>query len=158
MYFGNTDHITLRASTLLPHRPDARWDACTWPDGVHISIPVTPGTGDARSDTVDIPWDVVRTLTDADFAVHMAHRAEETARRTGSRLRRMRKARGLTAVELGKRVGMSQPSISRIENGGHDLSLGTLEKPLAAMGYSLSDLASYSDEVDEDSVSRSASA
>ena len=155
---GNSDHIARRASTLLPHRPDAGWDACTWPDGVHISIPVTPGTGDAGSDTVDIPWDVVRTLTDSDFAVHMAHRAEETARRTGSRLRRMRKARGLKAVELGKRVGMSQPSISRIENGGHDLSLGTLEKLLAVMGYSLSDLASYSDEVDEDSVSQSASA
>jgi transcriptional regulator with XRE-family HTH domain len=41
---------------------------------------------------------------------------------------------------MGSRTGMTQQSISRIENGRHNISFATLEKMLAAMGCTLRDL------------------
>jgi len=52
----------------------------------------------------------------------------------------LRRQRGLTAAEMGSRTGMTQQSISRIENGRHNISFATLEKMLAAMGCTLRDL------------------
>jgi XRE family transcriptional regulator, fatty acid utilization regulator len=58
----------------------------------------------------------------------------------GARLQALRKARGLTAQQVGERVGMAQQNLSRIEQGRHAVSFPTLEKILAAMGYTLADI------------------
>jgi transcriptional regulator with XRE-family HTH domain len=50
------------------------------------------------------------------------------------------KARGLTAKEVAAQAGLAQQTISRIELGQHDVVFSTLEKILAAMGYTLEDI------------------
>jgi transcriptional regulator with XRE-family HTH domain len=70
----------------------------------------------------------------------MAQAAARNALQVGATLRTLRRQRGLTAAEMGSRTGMTQQSISRIENGRHNVSFATLEKLLAAMGCTLRDL------------------
>lgn len=43
-------------------------------------------------------------------------------------------------MDVAERVGMAQQNVSRIEQGRHAVSFPTLEKILAAMGYTLRDL------------------
>lgn len=107
-------------------------------------MPVDAGQGDLGSDGTDIPWDTIRALSDPQFAAEMARAAAHNALRVGATLRTLRRQRGFTTAEIGTRTGMAQQSISRIENGRHDVSFSTLEKILAALGCTLCDL--YEDE------------
>ena len=138
--FANGDEVRLTASRLPASRKGARWSEATVEEGMHIHVPVTAGAGDLGTDATDVPWDVIRGLTDPQFAAEMAQAAAEHAREVGATLRLLRRQRGLTAAEIGARAGMSQQSVSRIENGRHDVSFGTLERILTAMGCTLRDL------------------
>jgi len=138
--FGNSDAVCLSVDRLQPTRKGARWGEAIVDEGRHINVPVDAGQGDRGGDATDIPWDTIRTLTDPQFAAEMAQAAARNALRVGATLRTLRRQRGLTTAELGARTGMAQQSISRIENGRHDVSFSTLEKMLAAMGCTLSDL------------------
>ena len=102
-------------------------------DHYHLEIP-------ARPEPIEVPGFTIRALTDPIFAAHLARKAEESARQVGTRLRALRKARGLTTAQVAERVGMAQQNVSRIEQGRHAVSFPTLEKILAAMGYTLEDL------------------
>jgi transcriptional regulator with XRE-family HTH domain len=95
----------------------------------------------AEGETIDIPWTAIRTLSDPAFGSHMADAAESEAREVGRRLRQLRQARGLNSKDLASRAGITQQSLSRIENGRHDVTLTTLQRLLAAMGANLADLA-----------------
>ncbi len=88
----------------------------------------------------DIPWDTIRALSDPQFAAEMAQAAAHNALRIGATLRTLRRPRGLTTAEMGRRTGMAQRSISRLEKGHHAISFSTPEKILAAMGCTLNDL------------------
>lgn len=55
-------------------------------------------------------------------------------------IREWRKYRGLTLVRLAERVGMSQPSLSRIERGDQPYSQGILEALADALACEPSDL------------------
>ena len=52
-------------------------------------------------------------------------------------LRDARLRAGLTQRELARRAGIAQPTIARIESGGADPRVHTLERLLAACGHSL---------------------
>lgn len=54
--------------------------------------------------------------------------------RIGNRLRELREAQGLTATQLAERCGLSQPTISKIENGKWSVSLDILSKICEALG------------------------
>lgn len=138
--FGNGDVVRLSIDRLPPTRKGARWEEAIVEEGRHIRVPVAAGQGDRGGDGTDIPWDTIRTLSDPQFAAEMAQAAAHNALRVGATLRTLRRQHGLTTAELGARTGMAQQSISRIENGRHDISFSTLEKILAAMGCTLSDL------------------
>ncbi len=62
-------------------------------------------------------------------------------RTLGHSLRRLRKARGLTQEELGKRARVNQRSISRIERGNNSPGWFLLRKLLRALDASLHSLA-----------------
>ena len=55
-------------------------------------------------------------------------------REIGLRLTRLREARGLTTVTLGKKVGLSQAQISRLENGKQGFRSNTLVRLCESLG------------------------
>ena len=59
-------------------------------------------------------------------------------------LRELRKARELTQVRMAKALGVTQDSVSRLENRS-DLLLSTLRKTVQAMGGNLSLVAEFPD-------------
>lgn len=56
---------------------------------------------------------------------------------TGSLIREARLAEGLTQSQLARRLGISQPSVARMEAAGDELSVATLRRALKAMGRAL---------------------
>src|SRR5205823_2092005 len=100
---------------------------------------ITASTLDDES--IEIPWSTIRVLTDEAYSTHLAHAAEEQARQIGLRIRELRDSRQLSSKDLAERAGITPQSLSRIENGRHDVVYTTLQRLLAAMGYSLRDLA-----------------
>ena len=61
---------------------------------------------------------------------------EMAERRRGTRegLVAHRRALGLSQVEMAARMGTSQSAVARLESGGSDIRLSTLERYAAAMG------------------------
>lgn len=153
--FRNGDRVAISPERLSPRLAPAKCSGITIEeDGEHLHLSVLPGEGDDGSDGIDIPWDAVRALTDGAFAKHMSRMSQRSTMRLGRKLQRLRGMRGITAAELASRVGMTQPAISRIENGHHDVAFKTLEGILAALDYTLADVAGLDVEDDPaDSVS-----
>lgn len=57
----------------------------------------------------------------------------------GARLKQIRKERNIKLINLAHDSGISQPSLSNVENGKKTLSIETLEKVCNALGVSLSE-------------------
>jgi len=57
----------------------------------------------------------------------------------GSRLRRLRKERGLTQAELARQIGIQQSDLSRMEKGAYRVSLDNLFKILSVFDLDLAD-------------------
>ena len=64
------------------------------------------------------------------------------AERIGSRIRRLRHARGLTLVQLAEAAELSHPFLSQLERGLARPSIGSLEKIARALGSSQLELLS----------------
>jgi transcriptional regulator with XRE-family HTH domain len=56
---------------------------------------------------------------------------------TGSLIRQAREAEGLTQAALARRLGITQPSIARLEAAGDEVTVATLQRTLNAMGRAL---------------------
>lgn len=95
----------------------------------------------SKENSIAVPWDKLRVLTDQEFAKEMAEKAEENAQLVGTRLKSLRERKGIKSIELAERAGVTPQTITRIERGHTDVSFATLRKILAAMGYTLKDLA-----------------
>jgi transcriptional regulator with XRE-family HTH domain len=54
-----------------------------------------------------------------------------------SLIREARLADGLTQAQLARRLGITQPSVARLEAAGEEVSVATLQRALNAMGRSL---------------------
>lgn len=52
----------------------------------------------------------------------------------GSRIRELRLERGMTTTELARRIGISHPQVSRLENGRQNFRTQTLARIAAALG------------------------
>lgn len=135
--FAKGDAAKVKLSALEPpelkklHWNEARIEG----HGLYIRVPAEP-------EPLEIPWDIVRRLTDPEFARDMSQLAEKQSRYIGARLRELRTKRGLTQAKVSVIAGIEPANLSRIENGHYDVSTSTLWKLLAAMGYSARDLAS----------------
>jgi transcriptional regulator with XRE-family HTH domain len=57
----------------------------------------------------------------------------------GSRLRRLRKERGLTQADLARQIGIQQSDLSRMEKGEYRVSLDNLFKILGVFDLDLAD-------------------
>jgi transcriptional regulator with XRE-family HTH domain len=58
----------------------------------------------------------------------------------GQRIRRLRRQRGLTQVELAVHLGLTRPHVARIERGDYDVHLSTLQTIARGLGVSMSRL------------------
>lgn len=133
VHFEDDTEVIVEAARLLPpHSHEADWAKMTV-DAYEIGVPSADGD-------IEIPWSTIRVLTDRNYSAHLATAAEEQARQIGQRIHELRRSRGLSGKELAARAGISAQSLSRIENGRHDVVLTTLQRILTAMGYSLRDL------------------
>jgi transcriptional regulator with XRE-family HTH domain len=56
---------------------------------------------------------------------------------TGALIRQAREAEGLTQAALARRLGITQPSIARLEAAGDEVTVATLQRALNAMGRAL---------------------
>jgi transcriptional regulator with XRE-family HTH domain len=56
---------------------------------------------------------------------------------TGSLIRRTRQAEELTQAALARRLGITQPSVARLEAAGDEVTVATLQRALNAMGRAL---------------------
>lgn len=55
----------------------------------------------------------------------------------GSIIRMAREAEGLTQAQLAKRLGITQPSVARLEKAGDNVTLATLQRALNVMNRTL---------------------
>lgn len=133
-------------SVLPPHVQQAQWNLMTF-DAYELTIPTEHGN-------IEIPWSTIRVLSDEEYSAHLAEMAEVQAKKIGRRLKMLREKRGIKSKEVAERTGITPQSISRIENGKHDVSLTTLQKILAVMGYELKDLAYDETEFEEKSFAK----
>jgi transcriptional regulator with XRE-family HTH domain len=72
----------------------------------------------------------------------MAHTAQTSSPQVaavGSRLRKLRKERGLTQADLARQIGIQQSDLSRMEMGEYRVSLDKLFKILAVFDLDLAD-------------------
>lgn len=63
--------------------------------------------------------------------------AARTAKQIGAIIRRERRKAKLTQAELGKRIGLRQATISRLEKGEDEMRLSTLLDALTALGLEI---------------------
>jgi transcriptional regulator with XRE-family HTH domain len=56
---------------------------------------------------------------------------------TGSIIRDARLAAGLTQAQLARRLGITQPSVARLESAGDNVTIATLQRALNAMDRTL---------------------
>jgi transcriptional regulator with XRE-family HTH domain/Zn-dependent peptidase ImmA (M78 family) len=132
--FEDGSGASVEAKKLIPPNVEGvDWKCMTF-SPFEITVPA------AHDRELEIPWSTIRVLTDRDFSRYFAATAEEDARRIGLRIRALRESRGISSKELAERAGIAPQSLSRIENGRHDVVLTTLQRILAAMGCSLRDL------------------
>lgn len=129
--FANDDIVVIAISKLLPY------------DKSDLEImSIAFNDFELLINEVEVPWDRIRVLTDSDFAKEMSKQADENARQVGDKLKSLREAKKMKAFDLADRAGLTPQTISRIEKGHTDVTFATLRRILAAMGYTLKDLAS----------------
>ena len=65
------------------------------------------------------------------------NQSARTAKQIGAIIRRARRNAGLTQTDLGKRIGLRQATISRLEKGEDETKLSTLLDALTALGLEI---------------------
>lgn len=82
-------------------------------------------------------WDELRAERLAAPGAKQAYDAAARAYRLGEEIRRLRMERGLSQQELAKRMGLPQSVIARLEGGGVEPRLSTLDRVAQALGVTL---------------------
>ncbi|RZJ48870.1 MAG: helix-turn-helix domain-containing protein [Chryseobacterium sp.] len=146
--FENGDVINVSKDALYPFGTEnIEWTNITF-NQFDVTIPTNRGV-------IEIPWDKLRVITDKDFAKYLAEKSEEQSKLIGLKIKRLREKKGIRSNDLAERAGMTPQTISRIEQGRTDVGFANLRKILAAMGYSLKDLANQELELESENSTKS---
>jgi DNA-binding XRE family transcriptional regulator len=112
-----------------------------------IPVAVSTGSGgeslavvDESGREVDVSAESLRAALDEECRARLLSADQAERRATGARIRVAREGLGLSQLELSRRSGIAQESLSRIETGRRDPRLGTLQKLARGMGLSLEQL------------------
>lgn len=112
-------------------RPGTReWDRATHTEH-EIVVPRQADEDD------EIPWDVVRSLTDPEYDRFLEERVVDSAKRYGARVRELRESARLTHHDLADRSGLPLRRVAEIEAGTDGISLPALERLVTAMGHGM---------------------
>jgi transcriptional regulator with XRE-family HTH domain/Zn-dependent peptidase ImmA (M78 family) len=142
--FANGDKIKTNLSSIISvDASNILFDKLHF-NSYEIIVPTAEGN-------IDIPWDMIRALTDRDYSKFLADEAEEQANAVGVKIKRLREKRHYKSNELAELAGLTPQTISRIEKGHTDVSFVTLKRILGAMGYSLQDLVDQEIELESES-------
>lgn len=76
-----------------------------------------------------------KDLRDPEF--RKAFEAHYLEARVAEQIYELREKRHLTQTELASKAGMAQNAVSRIEKGSNSLTLRTVQRVAAALGYSV---------------------
>ncbi len=82
-------------------------------------------------------WSELRAERLAAPEAQQAYDAAARAFRLGEEVRRLRMTRGLSQQELAERVGLRQSVVARLEAGGAEPRLSTLDRVAQALGVEL---------------------
>ena len=96
--------------------------------------------GDETGREVDVSAESLRAALDEHYRAALRRADEGERRLVGARIRAVRESASLSQLELSRRSGIAQESLSRIETGQSDPRLGTLRKMAQGMGLSLNQL------------------
>lgn len=66
----------------------------------------------------------------------------EIGPRIGARIRELRRARGMSSLELARRAGLHRPNVARLESGKREPKLSTIARCAAALEVPLLDVLS----------------
>ncbi len=89
---------------------------------------------------VDVSAESLRAALDEEYRARLLSADDDERRIVGARLRTVRESLGLSQLEVSRRSGIAQESLSRIEMGRRDPRLGTLRRLARGMGLSLDQL------------------
>ncbi|HEY5986698.1 MAG TPA: helix-turn-helix transcriptional regulator [Streptosporangiaceae bacterium] len=97
------------------HEPAGRAEAAGLAEDADLSLPLLPG-----------------------FREMALRRMSQERRRLVSELAAQRQSAGLSQTEVAARMGTSQSAVARLESGGADVRVSTLERYAAAIGSQIS--------------------
>jgi DNA-binding XRE family transcriptional regulator len=100
------------------------------------SVVVSDGAGRQ----MDVSAESLRAALDDEYRTRLDSGDESERRQVGARIRAVRVSTNLSQLELSRRSGIAQESLSRIETGRRDPRLGTLRRLALGMGLSLDQL------------------
>lgn len=131
--FANSDKVKLPISTIIPATISEILFEKVHFNSYEIILPTN------RED-IEIPWDMIRAVTDKEYSKFLADEGENQAKAIGIKIKRLREKRQYKSNELAELSGFTPQTISRIEQGHTDVSFATLKRILGSMGYTLQDL------------------
>jgi ribosome-binding protein aMBF1 (putative translation factor) len=82
-------------------------------------------------------WEEIKRELPANIETRQGYLYAQRRYELGQQVRSLRKARGLKQTELARMAGLTQAAISRIEAGGVDPELDTLERLGEVLGVKL---------------------
>jgi ribosome-binding protein aMBF1 (putative translation factor) len=82
-------------------------------------------------------WEEIKERHDDDPEAQAGYDRARRAYEIGREVRRQREAAGLTQQQLADRAGMTQSVVARLEAGGTEPTLATLDRVARARGWEL---------------------
>ncbi len=95
---------------------------------------------DESGHETDVGVESLRAALDGEYRALLLSADDAERKMAGARMRALRESLGLSQLELSRRSGIAQESLSRIETGRRDPRLGTLQRLARGMGLSLDQL------------------
>jgi DNA-binding XRE family transcriptional regulator len=102
-------------------------------DEYHVSVPT-------EAEGAEIPWDVLRYMTDPEFRDYWDEVMTQAGRSVGARFRELREERNLSITDLANRARIDAELLGQLEAGEADADPKLEEHVLAVMGCSIDDL------------------
>ena len=113
--FENGDQVQIDPMSILPRviqHDEIDW----WRVGSNRSEVLFP----MGETWLVVPWDVVRLETDPAFRAHRTRNEDQISKSRGERIRELREALSLSALELAERAKVTADDVNRVESGTHD--------------------------------------